>query len=148
MRLALLLAPLAAFFVVACTSVTVVAPAQVPAPAAVAMDTTWAWPERADNLQALPPDTPPERLRETMRGMSVSLGVGCEHCHVGEAGAGFDTWDFASDAKAAKATARGMMEMVWQINEQTLPTVEGLEPADAWRVTCWTCHRGATTPDT
>lgn len=82
-----------------------------------------------------------------MTGFTRSLGVRCQYCHVGEEGADFLTWDFASDAKPMKATTRGMMEMTWQINTQTLPTIETLGGAEDWRVTCWTCHRGATTPD-
>lgn len=119
----------------------------LPAAVAVSADTAWAWPERAENLQVLPPDTPPERLRVVMQGANTSLGVQCDHCHVGEPGAPFATWDFASDAKPTKATARAMMEMTWQINERTLPAVEALGDAEAWRVTCWTCHRGSPTPD-
>ena len=46
-----------------------------------------------------------------------------------------------------KGVARGMMEMTWQINTATLPAIDGLAESDEWRVTCWTCHRGARTPD-
>ena len=108
-------------------------------------DTSWAWPSPAENLQVLPADTPPERLREVMQGMTASLGVRCQYCHVGEEGTDFLEWDFAADSKPMKETARAMMEMTWQINTQTLPAIDALGEAEAWRVTC---YRGATTPDT
>ena len=47
------------------------------------------------------------------------------------------TFDFASDAKKEKVTARKMLVMVHRINEQDFKDV---------KVTCFTCHRGATKP--
>jgi len=116
--------------------------AQAPSPPAAPQ---WDWPARMTNAQVLPPDTPPDRLRDTMRGFTRALGVRCSFCHVGEEGAPLSTYDFASDANPKKAIARGMMTMTWQLNRQTLPAIPGLsEP----RVTCFTCHRGATEPAT
>ena len=95
------------------------------------------------------PDTPPERLRDMMRGFTRALGVRCQFCHVGEPGTDFLEWDFASDAKPNKGVAREMMRMSWAINHETLPAIDGLaNPDREWRVTCWTCHRGETVPAT
>ncbi|WP_412068089.1 c-type cytochrome [Rubrivirga sp. IMCC43871] len=123
-------------------------PAPTPAAAASPADTTWSWPSPAQNLQVLPADTPPEQLRDVMRGFTRALGVRCEFCHVGEPGTDFLEWDFASDAKPRKAVAREMMRMTWAINTETLPAIEGLRHPGGMRVTCWTCHRGETTPAT
>ena len=72
--------------------------------------------------------------------------------------------DFPSDANPHKEIARGMIRMVYQVNSEILPAVDhqsdhahGDEhhPEGAasdghhqLRVTCWTCHRGETTPST
>ena len=65
----------------------------------------------------------------------------CTHCHVGEEGKPLSTFDFASDAKTEKAIARAMMRMVHRINSADLRSGSG-----ASKVTCFTCHRGATKP--
>ncbi len=49
------------------------------------------------------------------------LGVRCEHCHVGE-GNDLSKFDFASDARPAKAVARKMILMLRAING---PLLEG-----------------------
>lgn len=108
----------------------------------------WEWPEKAENLKVLPPDTPPERLRAVMVGFARSLGVRCVHCHVGEKDAGLADLDFRSDENPNKDTARLMLKMVGTINDEwisKIPTEEG-EP----RVTvqCLTCHRGLPRPVT
>lgn len=77
-----------------------------------------------------------------MKGFAQGLGVRCSHCHVGEEGKPLSTFDFASDAKKEKLTARAMMRMVHRINEQDFKVKQ---PADL-KVTCYTCHRGATKP--
>jgi hypothetical protein len=101
------------------------------------------WPERMANARVLPPETGGERLRQTMVGFARSLGVRCTFCHVGPEGAPLTELDFASDANPHKEIARGMMRMVGRLNREELPVIAGLsEP----RVTCYTCHRGATEP--
>jgi cytochrome c peroxidase len=52
------------------------------------------------------------------------------------------TFDFASDAKKEKVTARKMLVMVHRINEQDF----GVKDFKDVKVTCFTCHRGATKP--
>jgi hypothetical protein len=133
------------------------AAAYAPAPSAAGdrtvapADTEWVWPENPENLQVLPDDIGADGLRNVMRAFTRGLGVRCSYCHVGEGD--FLNWDFASDEKGHKEVAREMMRMTRQINEDLLADIEGLhehegEGSGAFRVTCWTCHRGDTTPAT
>ena len=73
----------------------------------------------------------PEEVRNTMFGMRASLGVMCNHCHI--------QGDNASDENPKKLIARSMMTMVKEINAKFQ---DGKE-----HVTCYTCHRGKTTPE-
>lgn len=106
----------------------------------------WAWPEKAENLQSLPEDTSPERLRAVMTGFSRALGVRCHHCHVGEPGAALSEIDFVSDDNPNKEISREMLAMLGDINQR----LETLREDDAERVNMWchTCHRGAALPTT
>lgn len=78
--------------------------------------------------------------------MTSALGVTCQFCHQGSpTSSALDSVDFASDAKAAKATARRMMRMVARINDE----VDHIRPArtdGALRVNCITCHRASPRP--
>jgi hypothetical protein len=80
------------------------------------------------NLQVLTGNIP-----ETMQSFVQALGVldqgACAFCHVA---------DRSSDEKPQKVTARRMVIMVRAIN--------GTFPDGKQHVTCWTCHRGSTTP--
>jgi tetratricopeptide (TPR) repeat protein len=106
----------------------------------------WSWPERAENLQVLPKDFPPERLSAVMRGFTRALGVRCSFCHVGEEGQPLSAFDFASDDNPLKETARTMYRMLGVIND-TLGTID---PSGPKRVNMWchTCHRGRPRPTT
>jgi hypothetical protein len=75
------------------------------------------------------------QLIDVMNFMRGSLGVHCDFCHVVQEKSG---WDFPNDAKQPKRTARHMIEMVGQINEQNFEA----KPV----VSCNTCHRGSTRP--
>ncbi|HEX6202725.1 MAG TPA: c-type cytochrome [Thermoanaerobaculia bacterium] len=75
------------------------------------------------NLQVLPEDIPRQELIDTMKGFTRALGVRCNHCHVGE-GDDLSLYDFPSDAKHEKRSARVMIEMVQAINRDFLPRVE------------------------
>jgi hypothetical protein len=103
------------------------------------------FPDRIQNAQVLPADIGSDQLRDTMRMFSMSLGVRCTYCHVGEEGVPLNQLDFVSDANPHKNIARGMVRMVQHINQQALPAIAGLEQP---RVTCYTCHRGSTEPAT
>jgi hypothetical protein len=75
------------------------------------------------------------QLQQTMNFMRASLGVHCDFCHVVN---DKDGWNFASDEKQTKRTARHMIQMVQEINEKNFDN----NPS----VACNTCHRGATRP--
>ena len=82
------------------------------------------------NIQVLKGMPAPE-LINAMRSFTRSLGVQCSFCHVEGA--------FDKDDKREKLTARKMILMARQINTDNF---EG-----HMRVTCWTCHRGSTSPE-
>ncbi|HLK22822.1 MAG TPA: c-type cytochrome [Bryobacteraceae bacterium] len=81
------------------------------------------------NLKILPAD---ENLIPTMKAFSAALGQKCDFCHV--------PGDFASDEKHHKEVARHMINLAKDIN--------GKFPDGKMHVTCYTCHRGSTTPAT
>jgi hypothetical protein len=96
------------------------------------------------NLQVLPKDLTRQQVVQIMRGFTRGLGVRCPFCHVGEEGADLSTFDFTSDEKPTKKTARVMLKMITDVNSQ-LANV-GEKPAGEPRVTCYTCHRGTNKP--
>jgi hypothetical protein len=96
------------------------------------------------NLKVLPQDITRPQLISTMKLFAQSLGVRCTYCHIGDEGKPLSTFDFASDAKAKKLTARKMLAMVHRINEQDF----GVRDFSQVKVTCFTCHRGTTKPAT
>ncbi len=104
-------------------------------------------PKEFKNLQVLPKDIEQRQLIGVMRGFATELGVRCNHCHVGENPQDLSTHDFASDEKESKRIARVMLKMVRQINGEHLPATG--RPADQrLEVSCFTCHRGVTRPQT
>src|SRR5450432_3064846 len=86
---------------------------------------------RPKNLKVLKP----EDIRPGMGAMMGALGLApdqrCAFCHV--------QGDNASDEKPKKLVARMMMGMVNDINAKF--------PDGKAHVSCYTCHRGKTTPD-
>ena len=114
-----------------------VAAAQTP----TATPTTAAVPQ-FKNLQVFPKDISRDQLMSNMKFFAQSLGVRCVHCHVGEEGKPLSTFDFASDAKWQKQVARKMLTMVHRINSEDF----GVKDFKDVKVTCFTCHRGATKP--
>jgi hypothetical protein len=90
-----------------------------------------------ENLQVLPKTMTRPQVTAAMRNLAASLGVQCNHCHVGSPA------ERAKDDKPEKAMARKMLRMTMAINNDLLKDI-GTVPADgASRVTCFTCHRGA-----
>jgi len=85
------------------------------------------------NIQVLN-GLPQSQLIPVMNYMGSSLGVKCTFCHVNKEG----KWDFASDEKAEKGTAREMIKMVQGINKANFKG----NPA----IGCYTCHRGSQEP--
>src|SRR5260370_8850908 len=72
---------------------------------------------------------PEPQLIPVMNYMSASLGVKCGYCHANKD----EKWDFPSDEKAEKSTARSMITMVMGINKANF--------RGNTHVTCYTCHR-------
>src|ERR1043165_4029248 len=58
---------------------------------------------------------PQSQLIPVMNFFSASLGRRCNFCHVNNQG----EWDFASDAKPEKTSAREMIKLVMDINKTT-----------------------------
>jgi hypothetical protein len=87
--------------------------------------------EKYKNIQVMK-GMPASRLMPVMNMFTKSLGVQCSYCHV--------PGQFPSDDKPAKLTARNMLKMVHQINDENFP--------EHRQVSCWTCHRGSTKPET
>ncbi len=85
--------------------------------------------EQFKNIQALK-GVPADQVFPAMQFITASLGVECQFCHVEGA--------FEKDDKKTKQTARKMMEMMFAINKDNF---EGHR-----EVTCYSCHRGSTTP--
>ncbi len=94
------------------------------------------------NLKVLDEKISPVELRNTMRMFSQSLGVRCQHCHVGEEGQSLREFDFAADDKESKEKARFMYKMVNDLNQHM---VTGIKDRKV-KIECITCHRGAPTP--
>lgn len=121
----------------------------------------WQWPDKPENLKVLPKTTSAKELRGTMVGFVTALGVRCNFCHVGEDGKPLSTFDFKSDEKEEKQTARIMMKMAHAINSQFLAQItgdddddehgegeHGEEDHDHLAVSCVTCHQGQSRPTT
>ncbi len=102
-------------------------------------------PDHFANLQVLPKDIGKGGLLEVMKSFTRGLGVRCQHCHIGEEGKPLMTFDFVSDTKATKQTARVMLRMVQAINNEHLAKIEK-KSADALQVNCITCHHGENRP--
>jgi len=85
-----------------------------------------------DNLKVLHGIHSRDQLINVMRGFTEALGVKCDFCH--------NTDNFASDEKIQKLTARLMIRMVANIDNNYMigPRTE--------KVTCFTCHRGSSVP--
>ena len=95
------------------------------------------------NQQVHPKDTSPRAVVTTMKAFAQGLGVRCLYCHVVKGSNPDDlaAFDFASDEKEHKKTARLMLRMVLHDNEM-LKDVGEPAAAGEMKVTCYTCHRG------
>ena len=98
-------------------------------------------PDKFENLQVLPEDTSRMDLINTMKDFNFALGTRCWYCHDGE-GDDLSTFNFASDVKPAKATARTMFKMTHEINTNYISKLD-----EDRKVTCYTCHLGKTEPE-
>jgi len=114
-------------------------------------------PPAHQNLSVLAPDIPQSQLLQTMQGFTQALGVQCGYCHATAPapegargggrgrGAAAPQFNFPSDEKPAKKSARQMMLIVRDLNAKVPAAVS--RSADATtRVECVTCHRGVAIP--
>lgn len=102
----------------------------------------------ATNLKVLPRDwTRRQVIDQVMKRWTAELGVRCQHCHVGQEGAPWADWDFASDAKPTKRRAREMQQMLEEINRRLsgMRSLEGSSGAPL-QASCFTCHHGVPRP--
>ena len=77
---------------------------------------------------------PQSQLIPVMNYMAASVGRRCNYCHVNNSG----QWDYASDEKQEKNTAREMIKLVLDVNKNTFK--------GNTEVGCYTCHRGRNNP--
>ena len=106
-------------------------PAQTPA--AAAQEKTIAQEGREKNVKLLG-DLPVSQFIPVMNYFASSLGRRCNFCHVNTNG----QWDYASDAKPEKNTAREMIRMVLDTNKTFFK--------GRTEVSCYVCHRGRNNP--
>ncbi|HVZ17817.1 MAG TPA: c-type cytochrome, partial [Terriglobales bacterium] len=89
------------------------------------------------NVQSLK-GIPTDEFMSTMGFFSASLGISCSDCHTPESGG--DWSKYADDDNPRKKRSRGMIAMVNTMNKSFFGGRRFL--------TCYTCHRGSTTPET
>jgi len=118
-------------FVASLSTLGIAVPSQTPAAPAAAQEQTVEQVQK--NIKVLN-GMPQSQLIPAMNFFAASLGVRCNYCHVNNNG----QWDYASDEKEEKATARTMIKLVLDTNKNTFHG----NP----QVSCWTCHRGRTSP--
>jgi len=99
--------------------------------------------EEFKNLKVLPKDISVKELRATMGQFTRALGVRCGYCHAAKPGE--QHLDFALDDKPEKKTARVMMQMVHDLNDKYIGTLEDHSDPPI-KVQCITCHRGIAHP--
>ena len=106
-------------------------PAQTPATGAA--EKTIAQEGREKNVKLLG-DMPVSQFIPVMNYFASSLGRRCNFCHVNTNG----QWDYASDAKPEKNTAREMIRLVLNTNKEFFK--------GNTEVSCYVCHRGRSNP--
>lgn len=96
------------------------------------------------NLKVLPANISSAALEKIMsEDFQEGLGVSCVYCHVQDAAS--RKFDYASDVKPEKDTARSMMRMTMQINRQFFHQQKTIGDSTAM-VSCATCHHGNAVP--
>lgn len=95
------------------------------------------------NLKILPKNISSKDLIRTMHQFTGGLGVHCNYCHVENTQT--HRFDFASDAKPEKSTARLMMHMTYDLNAKYMAKLSDHDDLQE-AVGCGTCHRGQSKP--
>ena len=112
-------------------------------PAVVAAQQPGSAGEKRPKLEVLK-SLPEAQLFPLMNLVATSLGVHCDYCHVqanpdlSKTPSNLGGWVWDRDDKEPKRRAREMMKMVVELNASRFRGEN--------RVTCYTCHRGATQP--
>jgi hypothetical protein len=97
------------------------------------------------NLKVLPKDISDSLLNRIMLDdCGDALGVTCEYCHVEDKAS--KKFDYASDAKPEKDTARSMMRMTLELNRRYFGQSKPALGDPTMYITCYTCHHGYPTP--
>ncbi len=99
--------------------------------------------DKLENVQVLPKDISKKELVTIMKSFTSALGKRCAFCHVEK---GSDDFNFPSDDKTEKKTARAMILMTRAINDQYLKNMP-LEDEPRITITCATCHHGQPKPE-
>jgi hypothetical protein len=104
------------------------------------------------NLKVLPKTLTGDQVHEIMHGWAKALGTQCDTCHqedpVKKMPNGHPALNFADDSKKEKETARQMVKMTMDINQNYTSKIESSRSNDpkAKMVGCGTCHRGQVDP--
>ena len=112
-------------------------------PAAAAAQQPGSAGEKRPKLEVLQ-SLPEAQLFSLMNLVATSLGVRCDYCHVqanpdlSRTPSNLGGWVWDRDDKPTKRRAREMMKMVVDLNASRF--------RGEAKVTCYTCHRGATRP--
>jgi hypothetical protein len=117
----------------AASSVTATLPQPAQQPAVTAAQQDKPTEQVQKNIKVLT-GLPQSQLIPVMNYFAATMGRRCNFCHVNNGG----QWDYASDEKQEKLTAREMIKMVLDLNKTSFKG--NLE------VSCYTCHRGADHP--
>ena len=105
------------------------------------------------NLKVLPKTLTGDQVHDIMHGWAAALGTKCTTCHAEDPNKkmpnGRPALNFASDEKKEKETARLMVKMTMDINDNYTSMVESKHDNTeaAKKVTCGTCHRGHLDPE-
>lgn len=109
-------------------------------------------PPRYENLKVLPKNTTKKEMDSIMKHFAMSLGVKCTFCHVRNTDEQ-KNFNFASDEKKEKLTARNMFKMMNKINKKWFK--EDHDEAEGQNasmnripeVSCYSCHHGKEHPE-
>lgn len=108
--------------------------------------------ETCENCKVIPKNTDEDQMERIMYQYSHQLGVTCSYCHPDTKPDIFPVRvDFVTDEKPEKRTARKMMIMTDKLNKKFFGysnnySFESLSAHPG--ITCNTCHRGITKPNT
>ncbi|MDB5211357.1 MAG: hypothetical protein JWQ30_2184 [Sediminibacterium sp.] len=111
----------------------------------IAISATSRQDDKPVNLKVLPKDIGEKELNKIMvEDCGDGLGVTCDYCHVENKA--IKKFDYASDAKSEKDTARSMMRMTLELNKKYFGQNQPVIGDTTMLITCYTCHHGFPVP--